>query len=98
MAERHPGWVDGIDAAEARLATGLLVWSHGTGDQLDPLRVRTGLRDGSNYPGRVSLGTGKVTVNPFQAVVADPSRPGVGPHLVTLDAAKDLPIPAADAS
>jgi hypothetical protein len=98
MPERHPGWVDGIDAAEARLATGLFTWPAGTGDQLDPLRPRTGLRDSPGFPGKVTLGSNKVTVNPFQAVVADLSRPDTGPYLVTLDAAKDLPIPAADQS
>jgi hypothetical protein len=97
MAERHPGWVTGIDASEARLATGLLTSSSaGAGDQLDPLRTRSGLRDGTGNPGMVTMGTGKVTVNPFQAVIVDASRPAAGPYLVTLDAAKDIPIEAAD--
>jgi len=99
MPERHPGWVTGIDASEARLATGLLTSSSaGAGDQLDPLRARSGLRDGPGNPGKVTMGTGKVTVNPFQAVIVDPSRPAVGPYLATLDAAKDLPLQAADPS
>jgi len=40
-----------------------------------------------------------VTVNPFQAILADPARPGDGPYVVTMDAAKDLPFgaPARDA-
>jgi hypothetical protein len=98
MGERHPGWVNDIDAPEARLATGLLVAAQGTGDTLDPLRVRTGIRDGAGYPGLVTLGTNKVTVNPFQAVLADPAQPADGPYLVTLDAAKELSIGAANAS
>jgi hypothetical protein len=98
MAERHPGWVNNINAPEARLATGLLVAAQGTGDTLDPLRVRSGIRDGQGNPGLVTLGTNKVTVNPFQAVLADPAKPADGPYFVTMDAAKELPIGAANAS
>lgn len=98
MAERSAGWVDGVDSAEARLITGALVQAQGTGDVLDPLRVRSGLRDSNGQPGLVTLGTNKVTVNPFQAVLADPAKPGDGPYIVTLDAAKDLPLAAAHAS
>lgn len=98
MAERHPGWVNNIDAFEARLATGLLVAANGVGDALGPLRVRTGIRDAPGFPGQVTVGANKVTVNPFQAVVADPARPALGPYLVTMDAAKDLAIGGANAS
>ncbi|MFD9890641.1 hypothetical protein ACFWY9_14950 [Amycolatopsis sp. NPDC059027] len=98
MAERHAGWVDGVDSAEARLITGALTQAQGTGDVLDPLRVRSGLRDGGGNPGKVALGTNKVTVNPFQAVLGDPAKPGDGPYVVTLDAAKDLPFGAAHVS
>jgi hypothetical protein len=98
MAERHAGWVNGLDAAEARLATGLLVAGQGTGDALDPLRVRTGLRDSAGQPGLVTLGTNKVTVNPFQAVLADPAKPADGPYFVTLDAVKELAFGAPHAS
>jgi len=98
MAERHAGWVNGLDAAEARLATGLLAASHSTGDALDPLRVRTGLRDSAGQPGLVTLGTNKVTVNPFQAVLADPAKPADGPYFVTLDAVKEITLGAAHAS
>ncbi|MFL6126907.1 hypothetical protein [Actinophytocola sp.] len=98
MAERHPGWVNDIDAPEARLATGMLVAAQGVGDTLDPLRVRTGIRDGQGFPGLVALGTNKVTVNPFQAVLADPAKPSDGPYLVTIDAAKELSLGAANAS
>ena len=72
MAERHPGWVNGVDAAEARLISGALTQAQATGDVLDLLRVRAGIRDSGGFPGRVALGTNKVTVNPFQAVLADP--------------------------
>jgi|SRR5947208_9779701 len=98
MAERHPGWVNGVDAAEARLISGALTQAQATGDVLDPLRVRAGIRDSGGFPGRVALGTNKVTVNPFQAVLADPAKPGDGPYVVTLDTAKDLPLAAAHAS
>lgn len=96
MAERHPGWVNNIDAFEARLATGAAFAAQGTGDQLDPLRTRSGLRDAPGTPGRVTLSGSTATVLPFQAVIADPGRPGDGPYLVTLDAAKTLGIGPAD--
>jgi hypothetical protein len=98
MAERHAGWVNGVDASEARLITGALTQAQGIGDVLDPLRVRAGLRDSGGFPGQVSLGTNKVTVNPFQAVLSDPARPGDGPYVVTMDAAKDLPFGAQHAT
>ena len=99
MPERHPGWVTGINDFEARLATGALVTSQQSADTtLDPLRVRSGIRDSAGNPGLVTLGSNKVTVKPFQAVIQDPARPGLGPYLVTLDAAKDLPLTAADPS
>lgn len=98
MAERHPGWVNGVDAAEARLVTGALVHSQGIGDVLDPLRVRPGVRDGAGAPGLCVLATNKVTVNPFQAVLSDPAKPADGPYVVTMDAAKDLPFGAQHAS
>lgn len=90
MAERHPGWVDGVDASEARLATGVLTTAEIVGNALDPLRVRYGLRDASGHPGLVSVAGNKVTVNPFQAVLGDPARPGDGPYLATLDAVKEF--------
>lgn len=98
MAERHPGWINGVDAFEARLATGLLVTAQGTGDALDPLRVRSGIRDSAGQPGLVTLGANKITVNPFQAVIADAARPGGGPFLATMDALKELPLGAAHPS
>lgn len=96
MPERHPGWVTGINDFEARLASGLLVTSAQTTDALDPLRARPGIRDAPGNPGLVTLGTNKVTVNPFQAVIQDPARPALGAYLVTLDAAKDVPLDASD--
>lgn len=98
MAERHPGWVNGVDAAEARLITGALVQAQSVGDVLDPLRVRPGIRDGGGHPGNCTLATNKVTVNPFQAVLADPAKPADGAYLVTLDAAKELAFGAQHAS
>jgi len=98
MAERHPGWVNGVNAAEARLVTGALTQAQGTGDVLDPLRVRAGVRDSGGNPGRCTLASNKVTVNPFQAVLADPANPGDGPYVVTMDAAKDLAFGAQHAS
>ena len=92
MAERHPAWVNNIDAFEARLANGLLVAAHGVGDAVGPLRVRTGVRDATGHPGRVTLGTNKVTVTAFQAVIADPAQPGDGAYFVTMDTEKELAI------
>jgi hypothetical protein len=96
VPERHPGWVTGINDFEARLATGLLVGSQQPIDTLDPLRVRSGIRDAPGNPGLITLGTNKVTVNPFQAVIQDSARPALGAYFVTLDAAKDLALTAAD--
>jgi hypothetical protein len=98
MPERRPGWVTGINDFEARLATGLLTTSQQAGDPLDPLRVRSGIRDAPGFAGQVTLGTNKVTVNPFQAVIQDPARPALGAYMVTLDAVKELPLTAADPS
>src|SRR5689334_4303051 len=96
MPERTPAWATGINDFEARLATGAAYTSQQVGDGLDPLRVRTGIRDTAANPGLVTLGTNKATVNPFQAVIQDPSRPALGAYVVTLDAAKDLALTASD--
>jgi hypothetical protein len=98
MAERHPAWVTGINDFEARLASGALLASSQVGDQLDPLRVRSGIRDAANNPGQVTFSQNKVLVNPFQAVIQDPARPALGAYLVTLDAVKELTLTAADPS
>jgi hypothetical protein len=98
MAERHPAWVTGINDFEARLASGALLTSQQVGDQLDPLRVRSGIRDAPSSPGRVTFTQNKALVNPFQAVIQDSTRPALGAYLVTLDAAKELAITAADPS
>jgi hypothetical protein len=97
MAERHPGWVNNIAAFEARQATGLLVVADGPGDTIGPLRVRSGIRDAGGFPGEVRRNGNKVTVNPFQAVIANPNLPADGPYLVTMDAQKELDLdPPAD--
>src|SRR5438552_17450675 len=79
VPERHPGWVTGINDFEARLASGTLVYPSSGVDALDPLRVRSGIKDAGGNPGQVVWSTNKVTVNPFQAVIQDPSRPALGP-------------------
>lgn len=96
MSERHPAWVSGINDFEARLATGAGYTSAQANDVLDPLRVRSGIRDTARDPGRVTVGTNTVTVNPFQAVIQDSARPALGAYVVTLDAAKDLSLAGAD--
>ncbi|RSN65358.1 hypothetical protein DMH01_02965 [Amycolatopsis sp. WAC 04182] len=98
MAERRPGWGNGVEAADARLVTGALVQAQATGDALDPLRVRPGIRDGAGFPGNCVLASNKVTVNPFQGVLADPAKPGDGAYIVTLDSARELPFGAQHAS
>jgi hypothetical protein len=96
MAESHPAWVTGINDFEARLASGAMIVPQGVGDQLDPLRVRSGIRDAPGFPGRITFDQNKVMVSPFQAVIQDPARPGQGAYLVTLDAPKELALTAAD--
>jgi hypothetical protein len=98
MAERHPAWVTGINDFEARLAAGAMFTGSQANDVLDPLRVRSGIRDAPGYPGLVTFNQNKVVVNPFQAVIQDPARPALGAYVVTLDAAKELPVTAADPS
>jgi hypothetical protein len=98
MPERHPAWVTGINDFEARLASGALLTSAAAGDQLDPLRVRSGIRDSGNFPGLVTISQNKVLVNAFQAVIQDAARPAQGAYLVTLDAPKELTLTAADPS
>jgi|SRR4051812_41819030 len=98
MPERHPAWVTGINDFEARLSSGALLASAVAGDPLDPLRVRSGIRDSSGFPGQVALNQNAVLVNAFQAVIQDPARPATGAYLVTLDAAKQIPLTAADPS
>ncbi|MCK2236445.1 MULTISPECIES: hypothetical protein [unclassified Crossiella] len=87
MAERIPGWVDGIDAASARLTTGM-TWTSSGDLPADPVGVRAGIRPAPGAPGQVSLNGDTVTVNAFQAVLPDPS--GAGPFLVTVDGARRL--------
>jgi hypothetical protein len=99
MAERHPGWVNGIDSFEARLAGGFAVVSESKSDALDPIRVRSGIKDTSGMPGLVSMsGNTKVLVNAFQGVITNAAKPGEGPYVVTLDAIKELTLDAASQS
>jgi len=101
MAERLPGWVTGIHDFEARLASGLLVTSAEATHQVDPLRVRSGIRDAPGHPGHVTLSEtsrNRVLVNPFQAVIQDPALPHRGAYLVTLDSSKELDFAPAETS
>lgn len=98
MADRKPVWVDGVQATEARLANAALLQGEGTGDALDALRVRAGLRPAGADPGKVTAGSNTVTVQPFQAVIADSTNPATGPYLVTIEAVQTLSLPAAHAS
>ncbi|TQN28270.1 hypothetical protein FHX37_3603 [Haloactinospora alba] len=93
MAESRPGWVNGMNQDDARLATGLLVTS-ATGEG-DSGAARTGMRPAPGEPGRVTPsdgdgGSGLVTVAPFQAVLELPDTGG--PFLVTLENNKDLDV------
>lgn len=97
MPERTPAWVSGINDFEARLATAAGYTSPSQpNDDAGPLRVQSGIRDSGGFPGQVTAGTNKVTVNAFQAVIQDPARPALGAYVVTLDAAKDLALTASD--
>jgi hypothetical protein len=98
MVDRKPVWVDGVQATEARLANAVFLQGEGTGDALDALRVRPGVRPAGANPGQVTASSNTVTVQPFQAVVADATNPATGPYLVTLEAVQTLPLPAAHAS
>ncbi len=98
MAERKPVWVDGVQASEARLANAVFLQGEGSGDALDALRVRAGVRPAGANPGQVTVSTNSVTVQPFQAVVAERENPTAGPYLVTLEAVQTLPLPAAHPS
>ncbi|MGK3208938.1 hypothetical protein [Amycolatopsis sp. MEPSY49] len=98
MVERKPVWVDGVQASEARLANAVFLQGEGAGDALDAVRVRPGVRPAGANPGQVTASSNTVTVQPFQAVVADSANPASGPYVVTLEAVQTLPLPAAHAS
>ncbi len=91
MPERDSAWLSGgvVDAEDARLATGSLVAAGNS-----PAQSRTGLRPAANA-GRVaptSPPSGKVQVNPFQAVIQGTRSPSAGSYLVTLDQAKTIDV------
>ncbi|AGM09050.1 hypothetical protein [Amycolatopsis keratiniphila] len=91
MPERDSAWLSGgvVDAEDARLATGSLVAAGGS-----PVQSRTGLRPAASA-GRVaptSPPSGKVQVNPFQAVIQGTRSPVAGSYLVTLDQAKTIDV------
>ncbi|QUQ62687.1 hypothetical protein [Kutzneria sp. CA-103260] len=97
--EFHPGWVNGIDATAARLATGLLAAPDGSATAT-PLRSLAGIRPTPGFPGQVAVVAGSnpvaVSVNPFQAVIPDLTPGGGGAFLATLGSAQQLPLAAAD--
>ncbi|MBB5852232.1 hypothetical protein ACFQ05_03015 [Amycolatopsis umgeniensis] len=95
MAERKPGWVNGVDARDARLVTGTSFQAETGGDSLDPLRVRQGIRWTAGDPGKVVLDAGKLKITPFQALLSNKNNPADGPYSVSLDAVKELPLGAA---
>lgn len=95
MSERYPGWVDGMDAREARLATGGLVvpaTAGESGDGLRAIQARSGLRPAAGSPGLVRPADAglAVTVDPFQATIQDGSTAVGGAYLVTLDSPKEI--------
>lgn len=96
MSERYPGWVNGMDAQDARLATGTLVAPSTIGDGTQ-VQAQSGVRVGPGNPGEVSPGSGlSVQVNPFHGVIQDGSSAVGGAYLVTLDATKTVPLEPAE--
>jgi hypothetical protein len=99
--EFHPGWVNGINATEARLATGLLTAPDGA-TTATPLGTLAGIRPTPGFPGQVTVVAGSnpvaVSVNPFQAVIPDKTAGGGGAFLATLGSVQQLPLAAADGS
>ena len=90
MTERYPGWVDGMDAQDARLATGTLAFP-ATEQGVGQVQARSGLRPGPGEPGRVVVTTtGVLEVLPFQGVIQDAEGSASGAYLVTLDMPKTI--------
>ncbi|MGW1714092.1 hypothetical protein [Streptomyces sp. NPDC002156] len=90
--ERDSGWVSDrlVDAEDARLATGVLA-APGAGQ----IQARSGIRPATGDPGKVQATTtvsGKVTVNPFQAVIQGTRATATGAYLVTLDQQKTIDV------
>jgi hypothetical protein len=95
MAERYPGWVNGMDAQDARLATGTLV-APAVSSGTVQVQSQPGIRPGPGNPGRVEPATGlTVRVVPFQGVIQDGASATGGAYLVTLDAAKTVSLSSA---
>lgn len=90
--ERDSGWISGgvVDAEDARLATGVFA-APGAG----PVQARSGIKPAAGEPARVrqtATPSGKVTVNPFQAVIQGTRATAAGPYLVTLDQTKTIDV------
>ncbi|MER6009387.1 hypothetical protein [Streptomyces bluensis] len=90
--ERDSGWISGgvVDAEDARLATSVLA-APGAG----PIQARSGIKPAAGNPGQVlptSTASGKVTVNPFQAVIQGTRATAAGAYLVTLDRTKTIDV------
>jgi hypothetical protein len=88
--ERDSGWISGgvVDAEDARLATGVFA-APGAG----PVQALSGIRPATGDAGKVlatATASGKVTVNPFQAVIQGTRATAAGAYLVTLDQTKTL--------
>jgi len=95
--ERDSGWISGgvVDAEDARLATGVFA-APGAG----PIQSRNGIKPAGGNPGKVlatsPTPSGKVTVNPFQAVIQGTGATAAGPYLVTLDSMKTIDVLGAE--
>ncbi|GAA3811492.1 hypothetical protein ACFS5L_32195 [Streptomyces phyllanthi] len=90
--ERDSGWITGghVDAEDARLATGVLA-APGDG----PIQARSGVKPAAGNPGQVfptATVSGKVTVNPFQAVIQGTRATAAGAYLVTMDQTKTIDV------
>lgn len=101
MSEHYPGWVNGIGAADARLAVGVLAASDGSAGGT-ALQSITGIRPTQGFPGQVAVKTGAspltLTVNPFQAIIQDRGLAAGGAYLATLEGVKELQPAAAAAT
>ncbi|MGW3648321.1 hypothetical protein [Streptomyces sp. NPDC000878] len=90
--ERDSAWISGgvIDAEDARLATGVFA-APGAG----PVQARSGIKPAAGDPGSVqqtATPSGKVTVNPFQAVIQGTRATSAGAYLATLDQPKTIDV------
>lgn len=90
--ERDSGWISGgvVDTEDARLATGVFA-APGAG----PVQARSGIKPAGGNPGQVlptATVSGKVTVNPFQAVIQGTRATAAGAYLVTMDRPKTIDV------